>query len=387
MKTVAIIGSTGSIGTAALQVCAAHPEKFRIVGLAAGRNVKKIAEQVRQFQPRLVCLATETAAAALATCLPKRGAEIVWNSAGLKQVATMPDADIIVSAMSGAAGLLPTLAAIRAGKDVALANKEALVMAGELLTREAARNQKRIIPVDSEHSAIAQILDGRRVTDVRSIILTASGGPFLHYSQDRLAGVTPRQALKHPRWKMGIKVTIDSATLMNKGLEVIEARWLFGIAPEQIRVVIHPQSIIHSLVEFIDGSMLAHLSQPDMKGPIAYALSAPERLSQIVKRLDLSRMEHLSFREPDRKKFPCLTLAYGALSAGGLLPAVMNAANEIAVQKFLDKQIRFTDIPRVVARVMGAFKQNRAVTLEAVLQADAWARTAAETVSKRIPFT
>jgi 1-deoxy-D-xylulose-5-phosphate reductoisomerase len=385
MKTVAIIGSTGSIGTAALKVCAAHPEKFRIVGLAAGKNVKKIAEQVRQFQPRLVCLASETAAAALAARIDKQRAEVVWSSAGLAQIATMPEADIVISAISGAAGLLPTLAAIKAGKDVALANKEALVMAGELLTREAARQHKRIIPVDSEHSAIAQILDGRGIKDVRSIILTASGGPFLNYTRAQLARVTPRQALRHPRWKMGTKVTIDSATLMNKGLEVIEARWLFGIAPENIRVVIHPQSIIHSMVEYIDGTVLAHLSQPDMKGPIAYALWGPERLTHIVKPLNISQMEHLTFREPDRKKFPCLNLAYGAISAGGLMPAVMNAANEIAVQKFLDKHIRFTDIARIVEQVMGAFKHNSAVTLEAVLQADTWARTAAETAIKKRP--
>ena len=384
MKNVAIIGSTGSIGTAALQVCAAHPEKFRIVGLAAGKNVKKIADQVRLFRPRLVCLASEAAAASLAACIHKRKAEVVWSSTGLEQVATMPEADIIVSAISGSAGLLPTLAAIKAGKDVALANKEALVMAGELLTREAARRQKRIIPVDSEHSAIAQILDGRGIGDVRSIILTASGGPFLHHSKAQLARVTPRQALRHPRWKMGTKVTIDSATLMNKGLEVIEARWLFGLEPENIHVVIHPQSIIHAMVEYIDGSVLAHLSQPDMKGPIAYALAGPQRLSRILKPLDITRIASLTFMEPDKKKFPCLGLAYRALAAGGLMPAVMNAANEIAVQQFLHKQISFTAIARLIERVMGAFRHNGSVTLAAVLQADKWARAATEKAIKKI---
>jgi len=384
MKNVAIIGSTGSIGTAALEVCAAHPDKFRVVGLAAGKNVKKIAYQVRLFRPRLVCLASETAAASLAACINKRKTEVVWSSTGLEQVATMPEADIILSSISGSAGLLPTLAAIKAGKDVALANKEALVMAGELLTREAARRQKRIIPVDSEHSAIAQILDGRGIRDVRSIILTASGGPFLQHSRARLARVTPRQALRHPRWKMGTKVTIDSATLMNKGLEVIEARWLFGIPPENIHVVIHPQSIIHSMVEYIDGSVLAHLSQPDMKGPIAYALSGPQRLSCILKPLDITRIARLTFLEPDKKKFPCLELAYRALAAGGLMPAVMNAANEIAVQQFLHKQISFTAIARLVEQVMAAFRHNGRVTLEAVLQADTWARAAAENVLKKM---
>jgi 1-deoxy-D-xylulose-5-phosphate reductoisomerase len=384
MKNVAIIGSTGSIGTAALQVCAAHPDKFRVVGLAAGKNVKKIAEQVRVFRPRLVCLASEAAAASLAACIHKRKTEVVWSSTGLEQVATMPEADIILSSISGSAGLLPTLAAIKAGKDVALANKEALVMAGELLTREAARRQTRIIPVDSEHSAIAQILDGRGIGDVRSIILTASGGPFLHHSKAQLSRVTPRQALRHPRWKMGTKVTIDSATLMNKGLEVIEARWLFGLAAESIHVVIHPQSIIHSMVEYIDGSVLAHLSQPDMKGPIAYALSGPQRLSRILKPLDITRIARLTFLEPDKKKFPCLELAYRALAAGGLMPAVMNAANEIAVQQFLHKQISFTAIARLVEQVMAAFRHNGRVTLEAVLQADAWARAAAESALKKM---
>jgi 1-deoxy-D-xylulose-5-phosphate reductoisomerase len=384
MKNVAIIGSTGSIGTAALQVCAAHPETFRIVGLAAGENVKKIADQVRMFQPRLVCLASETAAASLTACINKRSSEVVWSSAGLEQVATMPEADIIVSAISGAAGLLPTFAAIRAGKDVALANKEALVMAGELLTREAVRKRKRIIPVDSEHSAITQILDGRGIGDVRSIILTASGGPFLHYSRAQLVRVTPRQALRHPRWKMGTKVTIDSATLMNKGLEVIEARWLFGLAAEKIHVVIHPQSIIHAMVEYIDGSVLAHLAQPDMKGPIAYALSGQQRLSHIVKPLNITRIERLTFMEPDNKKFPCLGLAYHALAAGGLMPAVMNAANEIAVQKFLHKQISFTAIARLVELVMGAFQHNGSVTLEAVLRSDTWARAAAESAIEKM---
>jgi 1-deoxy-D-xylulose-5-phosphate reductoisomerase len=384
MKNVAIIGSTGSIGTAALKVCAAHPEKFRIVGLAAGKNVKKFADQVRLFRPRLVSLVSQTAAVSLAACIHKRKTEVVWSSAGLEQVATMPEADIIVSAISGSAGLLPTHAAIKAGKDVALANKEALVMAGELLTKEAARRQKRIIPVDSEHSAIAQILDGRGIGDVRSIILTASGGPFLHHSRAQLARVTPRQALRHPRWKMGTKVTIDSATLMNKGLEVIEARWLFGLAPENIRVVIHPQSIIHSMVEYIDGSVLAHLSQPDMKGPIAYALAGPQRLSRILKPLDITRIANLTFMKPDIKKFPCLGLAYRALAAGGLMPAVMNAANEIAVQKFLHKQISFTAIARLVERVMATFRHNGSVTLESVLQADDWARAAAENALKKL---
>ena len=380
MKKLSILGSTGSIGTATLKVCAAHPEKFRVLGLAAGKNVRLIAEQVRIFKPRLVCLSSEAAAAALKTALAEKKPEIVWGSKGLEQVAALPGTDTVVSAISGSAGLLPTLAAVRAGKEVALANKEALVMAGELLIAEAARRNVRIIPVDSEHSAIAQLLNGRGLEHVRRILLTASGGPFLHCSREQLGRVTPRQALKHPRWKMGSKVTIDSATLMNKGLEVIEARWLFGMLPEQIQVVIHPESIIHAMVEFVDGSVLAHLSQPDMKGPIAYALSCPERLPDVVKPLDMARVGRLTFLPPDDKKFPALRLAYSALEAGGVMPAVMNAANEIAVRTFLEKKISFSSIPRLVKRVMDAFRFQGGMNLEAILWADRWARTESEKI-------
>lgn len=384
MKHIALIGSTGSIGTATLTVCEEHPEMFRVVGLAAGKNVRLIAEQVRKFKPRLVCLASEKAAAALASCIDTRKTRVVWGSEGLTAVATMPAAETLVSAISGAAGLLPTFSAIRAGKDVALANKEALVMAGELLVREASRSGKKIIPVDSEHSAVAQILNGRGLKDVRRIILTASGGPFLSFSKGDLARVTPRQALRHPRWKMGSKVTIDSATLMNKGLEVIEAHWLFGIAPEHIQVVIHPQSIIHSMVEYIDGTVLAHLSQPDMKGPIAYALSCPERLSNTVKPLPVAAMGNLTFMEPDVKRFPALGLAYRALAEGNLMPAVMNAANEIAVQKFLEKRISFPAITKTIEKVMGAFHFSAAMSLESVLWADRWARMESEKAIEKL---
>jgi 1-deoxy-D-xylulose-5-phosphate reductoisomerase len=384
MKKLAILGSTGSIGTATLKVCAAHPESFRVLGLAAGKNVRLIADQIRTFKPRLVCLASEAAAMELKSALAGRKPEIVWGRQGLEKVAAMPGPDTVVSALSGSAGLLPTLAAVRAGKDVALANKEALVMAGELLIAEAARRNVRIIPVDSEHSAIAQILNGRGLEHVRTILLTASGGPFLHYSREQLGRVTPRQALKHPRWKMGNKVTIDSATLMNKGLEVIEARWLFGIPPGQIQVVIHPESIIHSMVEFVDGSVLAQLSQPDMKGPIAYALSCPERLSDVVKPLDMAKVARLTFMEPDDKKFPALKLAYRALDAGGLMPAVMNAANEIAVHTFLEKKISFSSIARLVKRVMDAFHYHGSMNLEAILWADRWARAESEKIIARM---
>ena len=384
MKKLSILGSTGSIGTATLKVCAAHPDKFRVAGLAAGKNVRLIAEQVRTFRPRLVCLSSEAAALKLKKILTGRKPAIVWGSQGLEQVAAMPEAGTVVSAISGSAGLLPTLAAVMAGKEVALANKEALVMAGELLIAEAARRNVRIIPVDSEHSAIAQILNGRGLENVRRILLTASGGPFLHYTRKQLGRVTPQQALRHPRWKMGNKVTIDSATLMNKGLEVIEARWLFGMQPEQIQVVIHPESIIHSMVEFVDGSVLAHLSQPDMKGPIAYALSGPERLADVVKPLNMAKLSRLTFMEPDEKKFPALGLACRALAAGGLLPAVMNAANEIAVHTFLEGKISFSAIPQLVQRVMDAFHYRGSMELEAILWADRWARAESEKIIAKV---
>jgi 1-deoxy-D-xylulose-5-phosphate reductoisomerase len=383
MKRIAIIGSTGSIGTATLKVCKAHPDKFEVVALAAGKNVKLIADQVHTFKPRVVCLASETAAASLASCINTKKTAVVWSSAGLNTVATMPEADLLVSAISGSAGLLPTFAALRSGKDVALANKESLVMAGELLVREAARSKKKIIPVDSEHSAIAQILSGRGLKDVRNIILTASGGPFLRFTRRQLVQVTPRQALKHPRWKMGNKVTIDSATLMNKGLEVIEAHWLFGIEPDRIKVVIHPQSIIHSMVEYVDGTVIAHLSQPDMKGPIAYALSCPDRLSDTVKPLDIASIGNLSFQEPDAKRFPALTCAYRALKDGGLMPAVMSAANEVAVNRFLAGSIRFTAITNTIERVMNAFSNVGTLTLQQVLAADRWARIEAERILEK----
>jgi 1-deoxy-D-xylulose-5-phosphate reductoisomerase len=380
MKQLSILGSTGSIGTATLKVCAAHPEKFRVAALAAGKNVRRIAEQVRAFRPQLVCLASERAATALKTALTGKKPEIVWGSSGLESVATMPGTDTVMSAISGAAGLLPTLAAVRAGKVVALANKETLVMAGELLIAEAARRNVRIVPVDSEHSAIAQLLNGRDLDGVRRILLTASGGPFLRLTRRQLDHVTPRQALKHPRWKMGSKVTIDSATLMNKGLEVIEARWLFNVPAGQIQVVIHPESIIHSMVEFVDGSVLAHLSEPDMKGPIAYALSCPERLAEVLRPLDLSRIGRLTFMKPDGKRFPALALAYRALAEGGMMPAVMNAANEIAINSFLKKNISFSAIAKLVARVMDAFHYRGSINLEAILWADRWARAESEKI-------
>jgi 1-deoxy-D-xylulose-5-phosphate reductoisomerase len=372
---LAILGSTGSIGTSALAVVQQHPGRFEVVGLAAGGNVELLAQQAALFRPRVVCLADAAGRDRLAGLLAGTpGPEILTGQDGMERLATLGDVDVVIAAIAGAAGLVPTLAAVRAGKTVALANKEALVMAGALMVAEARRAGARIIPVDSEHSAIYQLLHSQSRRDVRNIILTASGGPFLEHTQDALDHVTPDEALRHPRWKMGHKVTTDSASLMNKGLEVIEAHWLFGVPAERIQVVIHPQSIIHSMVEFVDGTVFAQLSQPDMRAPIAYALSCPERLADVVPPLDFARLGSLTFRAPDERRFPTLRLAYDALAAGGLMPAVMNAANEVAVMKFHEKAIRFTGIPRLTGMVMERFTAGGEVTLESILRADQWAR-------------
>ena len=378
---IAILGSTGSIGTNTLAVIEKYPERYAVVGLAAGNNVGLLARQIIKFKPRLVCLAEDQAAVDLQSYIGMHECtEIVSGTDGANMVATLPDADIVVAAISGSAGLLPTFSAVRAGKTVALANKEALVMAGQLIVEEARRKNCKIVPVDSEHSAIFQLLSGCNRDEVRNIILTASGGPFLNYTEEELESVTPEDALKHPRWKMGDKVTIDSASLMNKGLEIIEAHWLFNMPPEKIKVVIHPQSIIHSMVEFIDGTVFAQLSQPDMKGPIAYALSCPERLRDTVEPINFAKIAELTFYEPDEGRFPSIRLAYNALEQGGLMPSVMNAANEVAVRKFVEKAIKFSSIPAVTEKVMQRFENDRSLSLENILWADSWARKEAERV-------
>lgn len=378
MMNLALLGSTGSIGTSTLDVVRRFPERFRLRGLAAGNNAALLARQAREFQPETISIADAAAAAQLRQQLAPAGVpEVLAGPEGARAVATAPGVDMVVAAIAGGAGLLPTLAAAETGKDIALANKESLVMAGALLTRAAAASGSRIVPVDSEHSAVFQVLEGRAAEDVRAIILTASGGPFLHASAADLRAVTPAAALKHPRWQMGVKVTTDSATLMNKGLEVIEAHWLFGVAPDRIKVVVHPQSIIHSMVEFVDGTVLAQLSQPDMKGPIAYALSMPGRLDAVMEPLDLPALGTLTFMEPDRERFPALGLAYRALHQGGLMPAVMNAANEVAVALFHRGAITFVEIPAVIERVMDRYTATPEVSLETVLDADRWARAAA----------
>jgi 1-deoxy-D-xylulose-5-phosphate reductoisomerase len=348
------------------------------LALAAGRNVERLADQVRQFRPALVATADVAGAEALRAAVPEYRGEILAGIDGIAQAATLPEADLVISALVGAIGLGPTLAAIEAGTDVALANKEVLVVAGELVQAAARRRRVNVFPIDSEHNAIYQAMHGHRRDDVKRIILTASGGPFLRTDAEALRQVTPAQALKHPTWKMGAKITIDSSTLMNKGLEVIEAHWLFGLDSEHIDVVIHPQSIVHSMVEYVDGSVLAQLGIPDMSIPISYILAYPERLPLAhLPSLDLVQAARLEFVAPDIERFPCLGLAYRALRARGTAPAVLNAANEVLVDAFLNGSIGYLDISGIAAAVLDRQTQVAQPTLEQLLGADAWARAAA----------
>jgi len=382
MMQIALLGSTGSIGASTLDVVRRFPDRYRICGLSAGSNIELLAAQVWEFSPRLVALSDTSAVGRLRKLLGQGKTEIHSGPDAASVVAAMDEADMVVAAIAGSAGLLPTYSAVAAGKTIALANKETLVMAGSLITQASAARSSRIIPVDSEHSAIFQLLEGRRGQDVSRLILTASGGPFRGWCAEELSLVTPEQALNHPRWKMGRKVTTDSATMMNKGLEIIEAHWLFGMPPVQINVVVHPESIVHSMIEFVDGTVLAQLSRPDMRAPIAYALSAPERLQNVVPALDFSSLGSLQFFEPDRKAFPAINLAYLALDEGGLMPAVMNAANEVAVEKFHERMIRFTGIPQLIETVMQKFSGGPADTIAAVLEADRWARREAQAAAQ-----
>ena len=383
MKTVALLGSTGSIGRNVCAVVRQFPERFRLTALAAGRNIELLAQQVVEFRPDCVSVAEESLAAPLAALLPAAcRTKIVWGEAGLCQAASQAEADITVTAVVGAAGLQPTLAAIRAGKDIGLANKETLVMAGRLVMAEVRRQGVRLLPIDSEHSAIFQALEAGRAQDVSRLLLTASGGPFRTLSAAELEQAGPEAALAHPNWSMGQKISIDSATLMNKGLEVIEARWLFDVPPERIEVVVHPQSIVHSLVEYQDGSLVAQLGIPDMRIPIAYALTYPERMPLALPRLDLNRCGSLDFEAPDDQRFPALRLAYEALQQGGTRPAALNAANEVAVAAFLDGRIFFPHITRIVAQTLDQCGEGDDCDLEAIMAADAEARrVAAQLVS------
>jgi 1-deoxy-D-xylulose-5-phosphate reductoisomerase len=383
VKRLAVLGSTGSVGEQTLDVAALFPERFRVVALAAGRNVDKLAAQVERFRPELVSVADEDGARALRARLSPPHPRIETGERGLVAVGAHP-ADLVMSALVGAVGLEPTLAAVQEGRDVALANKEVLVMAGALVMREVARRGVRLLPVDSEHSAIFQALAGQRRADVNRLLLTASGGPFRTWEPARIAKATVADALKHPNWSMGPKITVDSATLMNKGLEVIEARWLFDLPPERVEIVVHPQSIVHSLVEFVDGSVLAQLGLPDMRVPIAVALAHPERLPLDLPRLELSKASALSFEAPDPARFPALALPYAALRGDEAAPAVLNAANEVAVAAFLAGAIPFPEIVATNAAVLeshlaraSAAGRTAVRDLADVRAADAWARAQA----------
>jgi len=386
MKNIAILGSTGSIGRSTLEVIAQNRERFRVVALAAGSNIDLLEQQIKTFSPDIAAVADSDAAYALSKRFSKRlkRTEILSGDEGIESVAAYAGADFVISAIVGSAGLLPTITAIKAGKTVGIANKEALVMAGDIVMREAKKNGSKIMPVDSEHSAVSQCIEGHSSADIRRIILTASGGPFVNRTKNDLKNIKAKDALKHPNWSMGRKITIDSATLMNKGLEVIEACWLFDMPPEKIDVLIHPQSIIHSLVEFKDRSCMAQMSMPDMRGPISYALSYPERIAEPIPGLELENIGPLTFRKPDHDMFPCLLYAYEAIRAGGTLPAVLNAANESAVYAFLDNKIGFNDIPAVIRKIVEGHTVNQTPDLDDVLEADRWAREKAEHYVKEL---
>ncbi len=378
MKNVVLLGSTGSIGTSTLKVAEDLPDRIRLLGLAAGNNASLLLEQTRKHHPEAISISDPAKARELRDALGT-APEVFAGAEGLVKLATLPGADIVLIAIVGTAGLQPALAAIRAGKDIAIASKEILVMAGEIVMNEARRNGVRVLAVDSEHSAIFQCLDGKPSDSVRRLWLTASGGPFRATPLEDFAQITVERALKHPSWVMGRKITIDSATLFNKGLEMIEARWLFGIEMDRVSVVVHPQSVVHSLVEFVDGSMLAQLSTPDMCLPIQYALTYPHRAPSERVQTSLARLGSLTFEEPDPKRFPALTLARKAGEIGGTLTAVFNAANEVAVEAFVNRQIGFLQIPETVRHVMECHDVVAHPTLEQILAADSWARQAALT--------
>jgi 1-deoxy-D-xylulose-5-phosphate reductoisomerase len=387
MKRIAILGSTGSIGRNALDIVSSHMSQFKVSVLTARRNVALLEKQIKTFSPDVVALADEESARELKKRLGRRHASslhILSGQQGVIEAAAHDDSDFVLSAIVGSAGLAPTLSAIHAGKTIGLANKESLVMAGELVIKASKKHRASILPVDSEHSAIFQCIEGHRKSDLRRIVLTASGGPFADRALHELHDITPADALKHPRWNMGKKISIDSATLMNKGLEVIEAHYLFNLPPDKIDVLIHPQSIVHSMVEFLDRSFIAQLSVPDMKGPIAYALTYPDRLRNVMPGLELDTVESLTFRKPDFECFPCLSYAYRALDAGGTLPSVLNAANEVAVNAFLKGIIRFPEIPHVINKTMDQHSLISETGLDVILEADKWARKKAKEIIKSL---
>jgi 1-deoxy-D-xylulose-5-phosphate reductoisomerase len=385
VQNITVLGATGTIGINTLDVIARHPERFRAYALTANTRFEPLLEQCRRFQPRYAVLLDEAAAERMASSLREEGleTEVLCGLDALERVSSLPEVDSVMASIVGAAGLRPSLAAARAGKRVLLANKETLVMSGSLFMDAVRQGGATLLPIDSEHNAIFQCLPGNfsgglAASGVTKILLTASGGPFRNFTVEQLAHVTPQQALKHPNWVMGPKITIDSATLMNKGLEVIEARWLFDARPEQIEVVIHPQSVIHSMVQYNDGSVLAELGNPDMRTPIAYGLGWPERIASGVASLDIFAAARLDFEKPDTTRFPCLRLAFEALVQGGTAPAALNAANEVAVQAFLNNAIAFVDIPRLIEDVLGDVGARPVHRLEDVVEADVTARAAAQ---------
>ncbi len=377
MKRIVILGSTGSIGKNALDVISRHRDRFSVVGLSAGSNIDLLEEQINIFKPRVAAVVDEKSAVELRRRIAG-GTDILSGEEGINNVAAFEDSDFVLSSIVGFSGLAPTLSAVRAGKIIGLANKESLVTAGAIVMKEAEHYGSKILPVDSEHSAIFQCLDGRDMGFLKRVILTASGGPFVGKKSLELKDIKPADALNHPNWKMGKKVTIDSATLMNKGLEVIEAAHLFSLTADRIAVLVHPESILHSLVEFIDNTMLAQMSMPDMKGPISYALSYPERLNDSVAGLRLDMIGKLTFYPPDTETFPCLRYAFDALKEGGTMPAVLNGANEIAVNAFLEKRVPFNAIPVIIDKAMNSHDTKTDIRLDSVIEADRWAREKAE---------
>ncbi len=383
MKRLAILGSTGSIGVNTLDIVRQFSERFEVVSLSAGRNTRLLRQQILQFRPKVVSVLNKELADTLKRDLASASVEIVHGIEGLIKVATLSEVDQVVSAIVGAVGLIPTLSAIKTGKSIALANKESLVMAGKIVMEEARKNHVQILPIDSEHSAIFQSLLGHQKEAIQRLILTASGGPFLNLPTTKLHEVTVKDALHHPNWEMGKKITIDSASLMNKGLEVIEAHWLFDMPVEKIVVQIHPQSVIHSMVEYIDGSIIGQMGITDMRVPISYALSFPQRLPLSLHRLDLFQKGGLSFHAPDLNRYPCLKLAYQSIEIGETMPAILNASNEVAVNAFLDGAIKFTDIPLLIQRVMEDHDVKSVHTVEDILKADHWARERAKAILER----
>ncbi len=378
MKRITILGSTGSIGTKALDVIENHPDDFTVAALASHSNVALLAEQAKKYRPKLVAIYDESKFSDLKNSLVGTDIKLVCGASGVEEVARYDGADLTLIAIAGSAGLIPTLAAVEGGKTVALANKEPLVMAGGIITARAKEKGTKIIPVDSEHSAIFQCLNGQNGSIVNKIYLTGSGGPLRKINLKRFDSLSPEEVINHPKWKMGKKISVDSATLMNKGLEIIEAKWLFNINVDKIEVLIHPEAIIHSMVEFVDGSIIAQLSSTDMRLPILYALSYPKRISSVLPPVDFLKLKKLTFLPPNKRKFPCLKMSYEVARRGGSYPIVLNAANEEAVWAFLDRKIKFIQIPKIIEKLLSLHKERSNPTLEEILEIDAWAREEAK---------